>query len=235
MSDHPAPDELERIFDERLTDELALLAKLPETADLKKFRSGLIACAGIFLEYLDRSPVLVRREIAALNKLARRQTVSADHRELALLQRRLSPGTQEKLTDNWRLWKAQEHQVGPIPETPTTFTLEETLEITEHCYRLKPGRRRRPGGERSRRTVEWLLWAPRAVPYRPRNHAVRLFIGFLRCVYLQATGKVPARTANRERPSPFVKLAQACLRRLGAEGRQASVTDIINAMARNTA
>ena len=80
---------------------------------------------------------------------------------------------------------------------------------------------RRPG------TVKWkpVLHVPMKIEKHPtRRDAERNFVRALQLIYLEMTGRAPARTADPgELPGPFARLVQACFDDLGIRAKAAKL------------
>ncbi|HEY8126372.1 MAG TPA: hypothetical protein VIF88_13250 [Methylocystis sp.] len=75
--------------------------------------------------------------------------------------------------------------------------------------------RLRQSGRRSR-TWSTLLYAPQKSSHFAKREAERMFVINLQLTWLMATGEKPATTACQERPGPFVRFVQDCLKLAGA-------------------
>jgi hypothetical protein len=78
-------------------------------------------------------------------------------------------------------------------------------------------------------TMVSVLHAPALEQYPARREAHLYFMTMLRLAVLEATGMPPPPTANYHVPTPFAKMAQACLDRLHAG---ANAVELINELQR---
>jgi len=75
---------------------------------------------------------------------------------------------------------------------------------------LKKGRLR-PGGKRSRPTVEPVLYAPAPRQSRPRNEAARNLVMSLALAWTEASGDEPPYSVHPATPGPFARFTRAIL------------------------
>ncbi len=194
---------------------LAKEAKLPQTADLERFRDFLKIAIHGFLIDIDRPlPAAVRREIAKLNRWAR-AVMKEDPGEGALkgLLKQLSPEAREYLySPNHPLPDATDLDDPALRDA----ALRRLVGLTVRGAEWKPGRKRR-GGKRSRDTLTRRLEGPPAVRGRPPNRAGLLLCETLAAAYTELSGRPLPRWVHHRNPGPFVRLVKGVLRLAGAQ------------------
>ena len=75
-----------------------------------------------------------------------------------------------------------------------------------------------------------VLYGPQRSPNFPKRNAELDFIWKVQAAVLDVTGKMPPRTAHRDKPGPFALMVQECFQLMGAE--DASAVDLINELNR---
>jgi hypothetical protein len=215
-----AADDVPRIFDPECINDLAKLARLPVGTDLDRLLSDVRAAASIYATDVRKPDAnKVHHEIEAFyNAALGRQCERA-----ASLRKNLSP---EALA--W--FKARLDRPGPrmaglrLPSARDFLDTgparrDHACEMVETICRIGgevvEGRMRR-SGKRSRPTFRPLLHAPELRRHFPKRDAELDFVASLARAWETATGKPPARTADRRAPGPFARFVRRCLDLIGA-------------------
>ncbi len=179
--------EVDHVLDADNVAWLAKEAKLPQTADLKRFRDFLkIAIHGFLIDIDNPLPATIRAEIAKLNRWTR--AVRKGDAGIGVLKgalKQLSPEAREYLY-------SPNH---PIPDATDLddparrdAALRRLAGLTVRGAEWKPGRKRR-GGKRSRDTLTRNLEGPPAVRGRPPNRAGLLLCETLAAAYAELSGR----------------------------------------------
>jgi hypothetical protein len=221
---HPIEaDEVSRVFDDASMERLACLSRLPATADRQRFADSVREAARIYA--VDARSVTVRdqrTEISALLRAAER----GQYERVASLIEKVSPATRASLRARAKRPAFAKPGLGlPAPEVlrdPATRT-DACAAVARLCRaggRYIAGRRR-PSG---RQSVSWepLLHAPQSLERPPKREAERRFVMHLQLAWTEATGDTPSLAANPNRPGPFVRMVQECLKLVGAGHSDAS-------------
>ena len=220
-----AADDVGRIFDDKKIAELAAIAKLPATADRQGFAEGIREAARIYAR-AAREPTDndLHREIEKLHRAADRQ----QHDQLAALIDDLSSKARNLLNTRGA-------RLGIM--FPSSKTLRGALagkacaaivKLTQFGGEYRQGRKR-PGGKRSSDTWRPYLYAPSRQRNFPKREAERNFTMWLAAAYRDATGRLPARTADNRAPGPFARMVRQCL---GLVGADANAVELINELHR---
>ena len=197
----PAPEELPRIFDEKFIGRLAETAKLPLHADIPRFAAAILGAARLYVaDKAIPSDKAVRDEIKALYSAANRYR----YNETATRISKISERTRA-------LMKTRGDRLAlTIPEPEALRDRANQDEACETIVQLL-----RVGWEYGKPllyTPEPPEWEP---PRRkPRRKAEMDFVMWLEVAYLEATGMPPTHMANPDRPGPFARMVQACLRKI---------------------
>jgi hypothetical protein len=253
------------VFDEDRIGKLAKIANLPGDADLNRFGAGIKEAAEIFARDA-RIPTAndLHNEIANLYKAANRQSyelvadllerLSPQAHELLSGRTKMIGRNNESAARSPRVTAVGLHgeirtRVARPPlrlQMPTPSDLRDEALRKDACDRvarlcliggqLVEGRRR-PSGKRSRPVFRPLLYAPEPRRNFPRRDAERNFFMWLQIAWLEATGKMPPRTARNPDRSralgPFARFAKECLKLAGAG--HANVVELINELERQRA
>jgi hypothetical protein len=246
-----AVDDVPRIFDAAWLDRLAKTERLPAGIDLNRLLTGVRAAASIYAtdaRKLDANAA--HREIeafyeAALGRkyertAALRQTMSREA-FVYLMTPLKRPGPRAAglwlplATDFLDTGPAKIVYRGqPVMLRSVQSRQDEACAMTETVCRIgadAPPGRMRSSGRRSRPTLRPQLHAPALRQRPPRRDAELAFIVQLASAWEAATGKRPARTANFQKPGPFVRFVQQCLDRAFGRG-VVSAVKLINRLAR---
>jgi hypothetical protein len=249
-----AEDEIPLVFDDACIGRLASIRKLPDSVDRQRLAKGVREAAQSYARNA-RKPSINKPhyEIKALYDAALRRQYS----EVASLLACLSPQAHSYLSN--RLRRPGPRAAGL--RLPSPNELFDTA--TRQIYRGRPGGlllsssvsrrddacenierlcrvggniiegRTRPSGSRSRPVLRPLFPAPTPQRHLPKRQAELTFVGHLGAAWLLATGKPPARTADRRTPGPFARFVQECLQLVGAI--DASAVKLINELGRRDA
>jgi hypothetical protein len=202
---------------------------VPTGADRKRFAEGAREAARI---YAREARVPTDNELhAEIYKLYRAATCKR-YEKVADLLEGLSPKAHDSLSR-----RGARPSLGI--KLPLSQALRDAAQREESCAKIATlcqfggsyvkGRLRSPSGKRSR-TWDPLLHAPKPRPRFPKRDAERNFVMWLQIAWMEATGKQPSLAANPARLSPFGRMAQACLKLVGAD--HADVVGLINELNR---
>jgi hypothetical protein len=223
-----AAADVPRIFNDACIEQLAIIGRLPDTADRQRFGESIREAARIYAEDARSATVgTVRDEIASLYKAAKYKRYD----RVAML---LVPEARTYL-------EARLELAGPRAaglRLPTADELRDFKRRDEACERIErlcrigcsyvQGRKRSPG----RRSKTWqpLLLAPVPDKHPPKRAAELQFVMHLQLAWLEAVGKPPTATVNPSRPDrPFPNLVRECLELAGAH---ADAVGLINELHR---
>jgi hypothetical protein len=224
-------------FDEEFAGQMAALAKLPaldETA-LNSFKNNLNCAAHRYYaaEYAHENTV--RKQIERLWRAARRRNAEATAMALASLS---APALRELEA------RHRNNPINPILPDLDEFTgpgAAAACEAVEQLCELGGGwvdGRMRPSGRRSR-TWKSILIVPEQVEHPKQRGAACVLVMWLQVAYEDACGKrydgklhVPTTASLNHGATPFVKLVQEVVGRLGAPhlATHASVVNTINSL-----
>jgi len=227
-----AADDIERadqIFSPAIVKAIAKRSKLPAEADLAIFAECIRIAAVFYFQSVRLRSVKKRHdELATLYSAAEKRK----YEEVAALLKDLSPIGRAQIEQ-----RAHRRKID-LPALCDLQNIERRDSACESVAKLvrlgghwKIGRMR-PSGKRSH-TWQPVLLAPASPRNPPKRDSERAFIEGLQITWRVATKKEAARTASRERPGPFVRLAQECLRLIGA--RHADAVNLINDIERRAA
>jgi hypothetical protein len=233
-------DDVPRKFDDAYITRLADTAKFPKGADRQRFADGVRDAARTYAED------------------AWKPNVNTMHDKIEQLHRGAARGKQtdtrvadlaEKLSREIRqLFKAREATPGferAGLKFPSLEDLRDPQRRDEACEAVRRfcsmgGRyiegRWRPSGKRST-TWSPRLHAPQRISHPAKREAERQLVMHLQSVWFEATGMLPALTANPGHLGPFARMVRECLRRAGAgydetpkhpKSADAAVADLIN-------
>jgi hypothetical protein len=194
----PAPKDLPRILDDNFILGLVQQAKLSCTANIPRFSAAIRDAAQRFVTVMAIPRELVMRdEIRGLYSAADRRR----YRETA---RRIS-----QLTPQTRVFiKKRGDRPTVRLAIPNTQAFNDPASRDEACETIV--RLLCVGMERGKP----LLHAPQPQPRPPRRKAELDLVMWLEVAYLEATGMMPPRTANPNRPGPFARMVQTYLDRI---------------------
>lgn len=210
---HPriiAPSDVATRFDEACIRELALIAKLPPSADLQVFGWYIREAVDMFVcESRILTSNEVRNEIAALHDAAERRAY--DEMECRLeclnLEARAILGEALPAATDLRDEALRDEVAGALAS------------LCRSGARRVEGRRR-SSGKRSSPSLRAILYAPTARKNFLRREAERNFVERISIAWGKSTGKTPPRTARRVDAGrglgPFARLVKECLRLVGA-------------------
>jgi hypothetical protein len=201
----PAPEEVLRIFDDNCIEVLAKQANLSWAANVPRFAAGVRCAARQYVaDQAIPSDRAVRDEIKALYSAANRYR----YKETATRLGKISERTRALLkTRGDRLDLA-------IPEPEALRNGASQHSACETIVRLL-----RTGWEYGKP----LLYSPGPAksldppekPRRPPRRKAELdFVMWLEVAYFEATGIPPTHMANPDRPGPFARMVQACLKNI---------------------
>ncbi len=214
-----AREEISVVFSDEEVEKIAKRVRLPIGVDFKVLAQGVHEAAGIYVG-AAREPTgnEQHREILKLQQTASRalSAVGTPRWEAAreaadLVLRNLSEYSRSKL--NARGSRQSIDKI--LPETIRTAEDCETVrQICTVGGRWVTGRMRSTG----RRSQSWQasIHAPLLVRHFPKRDVELDFVMWLRIAWCEATGTCPPLTAHHERPGPFAKFTQECLRKVGA-------------------
>jgi hypothetical protein len=208
-----AAADVPRLFNDACFEQLAIIGRLPDTADRQRFGESIREAARIYAEDARRATIgKVRDEIASLYKAAEHKRYD----RAAMLLANLSP---EACTYLEALELPGPRGAGL--RLPTADKLrdpkrrDEACEMIERLCRIGGGyvvgRKRSPG----KRSKTWrpLLFAPVPDKHPPKREAELQFVMNLQLAWLEAVGKPPTATVNPSRPDrPFANLVKKCLK-----------------------
>ncbi len=216
------------VFNDACIEHLAIIGRLPDTADRRRFGEGIREAARIYAKDASNPTVgTVRDEIAALYKGAERRRYDLT----AMLLAHLSRPAHDYLTNRLTL-------PGPIKaglRLPTVEELYDPNDRNKACEMVerlcRTGIKRRSG----KRSTTWqpTLFAPAPDKHPPKRAAELRFVMHLQLAWLEAVGKPPTATVNPSRPDrPFPNLVKKCLELAGAS---ADHVGLINELRRRLA
>jgi hypothetical protein len=201
--------------------------KLPTSADLNALGIGTRKAARIFArEARIPNANELHNQVSSLHNLANRKLFEP----LSVALEKLSPEARELL-----------NSCLPSPDAPRDVeqreaACEAVAALCRYGGRFILGHRR-PGGKRSRPTFQPFLYAPTPRRHFAKRAAERNFVMWLQIAWLEATGKMPPRTARNPDRSralgPFARFAKECLKLAGAG--HANVVELINELERQRA
>ena len=249
-----AEDEVPLKFNEACIEQLAAIGRLSDSVDRLRLAEGVRGAARAYARNVRKPSVnKPHDEIKALyNAVLRRQYNKAasllaeiSPQALAYLKARLDrPGPQRaglKLPSPRDLLDTSPGQIyrgrpGGLLLRSSVSRADEACEMIERLCRVGGNvvqGRKRSSGRRSRPTLLPLFPAPKPRQHLPKRQAELIFVGQLAAAWLWATGKLPARTADRRAPGPFARFVRECLRLVGAE--RANAVKLINRLGRREA
>ena len=214
-----AVEDVGRIFNDERIDELTNVARLPASAERRRFTEGIREAVRIFARDVREPSVNeIHAEIAELVR-------AADGRRygrLVILIERLSPQARNLLNGRGEQLELT---------LPSIEALRERAE--EACAAVAKlattgGHIEYRRSHAGRRFPMWrpLLHAPKPRRNLPKRGAERQFIINLQLTWLESTEVLPSKAVNRDRPSSFAKMAAECFRLVGAA--DADVFGLIN-------
>ena len=228
-----AEQNVDLVFDDTCIRALAIDHKLPTAADLNALGIGTREAVRIFArEARIPNANELHDRVSKLHNLADRKLFEP----LSAALEKLSPEARE-LLNSCRGSKCRL----PSPEALTDVEQREAAcgavaALCQYGGRFILGRLR-PGGKRSRPTFQPLLYAPKPRRHFAKRAAERNFVMWLQIAWLEATGKMPPRTARNPDVSralgPFARFAKECLKLAGAG--HANVVELINELERQRA
>jgi hypothetical protein len=218
-------EEVDHVFSDRSVAKLVVRIGLTNCVDVQRLAKGMRSSASRYASDAHLpTPNSLRREIAHLQHAARGRkykTVAGVLAQLSETARELLEGRAAVLSD--RPWPDQPARASlPKPEELHDADRRDDACDLIHVIATMGGYsvdgRRRSTGKQDR---EWRvrLYAPKASRAEPRRRAERSFVRSLRANYFDATGRMPANTAQHFRPGPFSRLVAECLRLLRAPTR----------------
>jgi hypothetical protein len=221
-----AEQNVDLIFDDTRIRALAIDHKLPTAADLNVLGIGTREAVRIFArEVRIQNANELHDEVSKLHNLANRKLFEP----LSAALEKLSPEARELLNSL------------PSPDAlrdveQREAACEAVAALCRYGGRFIPGRLR-PGGKRSCPTFQPFLYAPTPRRHFAKRGAERNFVMWLQIAWLEATGKMPPRTARNPDRSralgPFARFAKECLKLAGAG--HANVVELINELERQRA
>jgi hypothetical protein len=248
-----ATEEVPRIFDSNCVENLAKRVPLPAGTDLDLLASDVRTAASIYTkDAREPNANELHHEIEDFYEAAERRQYerAADLRTrmssqcVAYLKARLErPGPRaarlklpspKDLIDTRPARIMYRGKPGSIFLRSTVSRRDEACEMVERLCRVGANfvrGRNRSSGKRSRPGLRPLLHAPELRRHLPKRQAEREFVVKLAAAWRHATGKLPARTANRRTPGPFVRFVEECLRLVGAQ--HANAVKLINELDRD--
>jgi hypothetical protein len=238
------------VFDDARIERLAEIARLPKNADWQRFADSVKEAARIYAEDARKSNVnVVHDEIerlhqAAMRVLQLRKPVADDYEEVAGLAEKLSPEARQRFETRKATPGFERAKPGWL-KFPSPADLRDPARRDEACDVVRQfcsmgGKyiegRKRPSGKRS---TTWapLLHASERVSHPAKRETERQFVIQLQIGWLEATGELPALTANPGHLGPFARMVRECLRLAGAGYEEAdkhpksadpAVADLIN-------
>jgi len=221
-----AVEDVCRVFDDARIERLVRVARLPIGTDVKRLADGIRDAARIYARDASEPTVNeLRAEIEQLHRAAAR----GKYDQLAKLLEALSPKAR-------RLLGARGKRLGvSLPPAKALQTAEAerasaiAVKITSVGGQYVQGRKRL-GEKRSRPAWQPLIYAPDARQHFPKREAERNLIINLQIGWFEAVQEQPSVSVNRQRPSPFAKMAAECFKLVGAA--HADVFGLINSVNR---
>jgi hypothetical protein len=212
-------EDVDHIFDDACINELVGIAKLPSSADHRRFGESIREAVRIYAhDVREPNANQLHSQILDLHRAAQRQ----EYERAAMLIEKLPQMALVLLEDN-------------VAQRGAEILLEAQREsacatIAGLC-RIGGGKlkgRKRPTGRRSV-SWRWQLHAPAPTTTFLKRQAELNFVMNLQLAWAEATGEKPAQSANAYNLGPFARMAQKCFKLAGtASTTNASVAGRIN-------
>jgi hypothetical protein len=217
-------EDVDHIFDDACINELVGIAKLPSSADHRRFGESIREAVRIYAhDVREPNANQLHSQILDLHRAAQRQ----EYERVATLIQNLPQIALGLLEDN-----AAQQDAGISLEALHDEAQRESVcaKIAGLC-RIGGGKlkgRKRPTGRRSV-SWRWQLHAPAPTTTFLKRQAELNFVMNLQLAWAEATGEKPAQSANAYNLGPFARMAQKCFKLAGtASTTNASVAGRIN-------
>jgi hypothetical protein len=238
------------VFDDARIAGLADIAKFPKDGDRARWADGIGQAVRMYAEDARKPGInAVHDEIerllqAAMRVLGLRKPAAEDYEQVAGLAEKLSPEGRQRFETREATPGFERAEPGGL-KFPSLEDLRDPARRHEACEVVRRfcsmgGKhiegRKRPSGKRS---TTWapLLHTPERISHPAKREAERQFVMRLQIAWLEATGELPALSANPGHLGPFARMVRECLRLVGAgydesgkhpKSADAAVADLIN-------
>jgi hypothetical protein len=212
-----AADDVTHVFDDACMERLAVIGRLPETADRQRFADSVREAARIYARDARKPSEKTRRdEVESLHRAASRR----DFKQVAELLGGLSPQTR-------RVLQAREATIGfkkaklkmPSSKTLLRWDRRERACDVVRKFCSMGGNYIECISRSGKRSTKFkpTLYVPEPIKHPLKREPERQFVMHLQLAWLEAVGTKPTATVNPSRSDrPFANLVRECLRLAGA-------------------